>query len=56
MSAYFQDVRSKVVIETKAPIDEKAFRLQTDDYVEVTEKEYVEYKFPIKQDGRKQKQ
>ncbi len=43
MSAYFQDVRSKVVLKFDYAIDIKGLREQIADYVEVSEKEYNEF-------------
>ncbi len=43
MSAYFQDVRSKVVLKFDYAIDIQGLREQVKDYVEVSEKEYNEF-------------
>mgnify|MGYP000638588044 CR=1 FL=1 len=43
MSAYFQDIRSNVVLKFEHAIDIKGLREQISDYKEVTEKEYNEY-------------
>lgn len=44
MSAYFQDLRSKVVLKVELPIDIKAFQEQISDYTEVSEEVYNAYK------------
>lgn len=44
MSAYFQDIRSKVVLKFEHAVDIKGLREQISDYTEVSEKEYNEYK------------
>ena len=44
MSAYFQDVNSKVVLKFDLEIDIRDIRNQIGDYKEVTEQEYNEYK------------
>ena len=43
MAAYFQDLRSKVVLKAVLPIDIQAFREQISDYTEVSEEVYNEY-------------
>ena len=44
MSAYFQDVNSRVVLKFDLEIDIRDIRNQIGDYKEVTEQEYNEYK------------
>lgn len=43
MSAYFQDMNSKVVLKFDLPIDIKDIRTQIGDYKEVSEDEYKAY-------------
>lgn len=56
MSAYFQDVNSKVVLKFDLPIDIKDIRNQIGDYKEVTEEEYNAYKGIVKTQQPKPKQ
>lgn len=44
MVAYFQDIRSLVVLKFEGAYDIKLLREQIGDYKEVTEQEYNEYK------------
>ena len=44
MAAYFQDLRSKVVLKAVLPIDIQAFREQISDYTEVSEDVFNKYK------------
>lgn len=43
MAAYFQDLRSKVVLKAVLPIDIQAFREQISDYKEVSEDVFNAY-------------